>query len=323
MDNLDKNGLNLDDLGTKVGKVIEQESSPPSLVKKRTPLKKYWSGTFWLDKVEHVNNLNFIKKNPYFSKAIFGEEICPTTGKIHYQTFIAFNKNQRVDFIWNYLKKKFPNTNGFGWLEPSYASEEHNENYCSKDGKVIKWGDMFDSDWKINANDLNEEQLAITKIFETPEDPKFGRKIYWFWEPKGGWGKSLTATYMIDQMGATEVSGAKKDVLFGISTLVDAGKFPKIVVIDIPRVNKDSISIQAIEMVKNGKFFNEKYESGMCRFPRPHICVFANCLPDTSKMSKDRWVIRLLCPKSYFKDTVLPELKNEFKNELTKKKFAV
>lgn len=253
-------------------------------------MKQFWSGTFWINKIQSLDSLEFIKNHKEFSKAIFGEEVCPKEGTLHYQTFIAFNKRVRIDFIWNNLKKKFPNESGFGWLEPSYSSEEQNEGYCSKDKKFIKWG-IFENDYKMSRSDLRSDQLVIADMFKEDEDPKFGRKIYWFWEETGGWGKSALATYMIDNMGATEVSGAKKDILFGVQKLVEAGKPPKIVIVDIPRVNNDAVSIQGIEMVKNGKFFNEKYESGMCRFPRPHIVVFANCEPDVSKMSKDRWIV--------------------------------
>ncbi len=221
------------------------------------------------------------------SKGIIATEICPDTSKVHLQCFFVFNNKIRPNEKYKSLQGRWFKCKG---------TDEDNYDYCTKDDHFVRWG-LFHIDYKINRNDLNKHQLEIADKFILDEDSKFGRKIYWYWEKEGGWGKSLLATYMVDNMNAIMVSGQKKDVLFGVSQMVEKGKFPKIVVVDIPRVNANAISIQGIEMIKNGMFYNEKYESGMCRFPRPHIVCFANCPPPLKKMSKDRWIVTHLRPQ--------------------------
>ncbi len=135
-------------------------------------------------------------------------------------------------------------------------------------------------------------QKEIANKYKEREDPLFGRYIHWYYEEEGNWGKSKTATLMIDQMGATEVSGCKKDVTFGISKLVEKfGNCPPIVIVDIPRDGETYVSYAGLEKIKDGKFFSEKFESGMCRFNVPHIVCFANSPPIYSKMSMDRWKV--------------------------------
>jgi hypothetical protein len=99
---------------------------------------------------------------------------------------------------------------------------------------------------------------------------------------------------MVDRMDAILVNGKKADMFFAISKMVDSGKYPKLIVIDLPRSQTNNFNTLAIESIKNGLFFNEKYESGMCRFPRPKVCVFSNYPPDVSTMSIDRWVVKSL-----------------------------
>jgi len=100
---------------------------------------------------------------------------------------------------------------------------------------------------------------------------------------------------MIDQMEALEVAGANADILCGINKMIEIrGGINPIIIFDVPRTNSNHVSYQAIEQIKNGKFFSPKYESGMCRFNKPHIVIFANEPPNTSMLSEDRWIIREL-----------------------------
>lgn len=148
---------------------------------------------------------------------------------------------------------------------------------------------------KMTEDLLRPEQLALAHRFKEYEHPLWGRYIYWFWEPNGNWGKSITATYMIDQMNATEVSGKGADVFCGISALIEnTGECPPIIIYDVPRSCLNYVSYFSIEKLKDGKFFSGKYESGMKRYNKPHIICFANEPPKTDEMSLDRWIIERL-----------------------------
>lgn len=258
-------------------------------VPKRSKLSKRWTVTFFGSEKREIKKIF----EPHTDVGIIGNEVCPNTKKTHLQCYFEFKKRLRPldKKDWKSLK---------GHWEVAKGDKLQNFVYCSKEDLYYNsWGYVMpisDEEFKFTDKDLNADQLRIADIFRSKEDPKFGRKIYWFYEEKGGWGKSVLATYMVDQMDAIMVGGQKKDILFGVGERVKMMEYPPIVVVDIPRVNKGSVSIQAIEMVKNGMFFNEKYESGMVRFPRPHVVCFANIPPDTSKMSEDRWVIENLRP---------------------------
>lgn len=63
------------------------------------------------------------------------------------------------------------------------------------------------------------------------------------------------------------------------------------IIIDLSRSMEDHVPYEAIEDIKNGIFFSGKYESKMIVRNNPIVIIFANFEPDTSKLSKDRWVI--------------------------------
>ena len=63
--------------------------------------------------------------------------------------------------------------------------------------------------------------------------------------------------------------------------------FPKVVIVDIPRVNRGHFSVAGIEEIKNMFFFSGKYEGGMVSGPIPHVICFANVPPNQEEMSRD------------------------------------
>jgi len=169
--------------------------------------------------------------------------------------------------------------------------------YCSKENQEIHSSEVIPEPTVLWTKELmRPRQLKIAQMFMKKEHPLFGRKIHWFWEPQGNWGKSALATYMIDQMNAMEVSGKGADVLCGISTRIkETGQCPPIIIYDVPRSQAQYVSYASIEKIKDGKFFSGKYESAPLRFNKPWVVVFANTPPDLiSTMSPDRWIITKL-----------------------------
>ena len=218
---------------------------------------------------------------------IFGEEYGASGKTPHLECYLKFKTKKEFHKIMEVFKWSDLRASKKAWFKAGVT-------YCSKECNRI-WTNMkVPKPLALMTYDhLNEEQKQIANMFKGDEDPLFGRKIYWFWESKGGWGKSKTATYMIDNMDAVEVSGKGADVFCGISQLIELqGGCPPIIIWDVPRsINQEYISYQAIEKIKDGKFFSPKYESGMRRFNRPHIICFANEPPQIDKLSEDRWEI--------------------------------
>lgn len=214
-------------------------------------------------------------------------------GTKHLQGYLEFSKKSRPMGIVNNILETAPH-----W-ELAKGDRMQNLAYCTKD-------DTFDGDRRyqrgfprmlelLTREDMRPNQLAIADDYKVAENAKFGRDIHWYWEADGGWGKSILCKYMVDVMGAILLGGANKDALYGIADLVNKkGSCPPIVIFDIPRVNKGGISYQTLEYVKNGCFFNSKYESGMVRFNSPHIIVFSNQEPEYDKLSSDRWCVKEL-----------------------------
>ncbi len=227
---------------------------------------------------------------PEISMIQFQEEI-GESGTKHLQGWIKFSKKIRplVPF------QKYLGHGHIHW-EKMRGSIKENTSYCSKAGG----SNLFSKGVpvpivKMTYDLLRPKQKAIADCYIEDEDPLFGREIHWYWEPDGGWGKSILTKYMVDCMGAIIVSGACKDALHGVADWIrtkEAG--PRIIVFDIPRCNAGHVSYQAIEAIKNGTFFSGKYESGMVRFNSPHVIIFSNQPPEYEALSQDRWVVKRL-----------------------------
>lgn len=65
-------------------------------------------------------------------------------------------------------------------------------------------------------------------------------------------------------------------------------------IINIPR-GMDNLDYlyPILEIIKDGKITSSKYEPRIVTLEEtPHVVVFANCPPNETKLSKDRWCIR-------------------------------
>ena len=271
---------------------VEGEGNTKTSPKKQISPAKNWC--FTLHNYT-FSNINFILDYVDSSNLtyIFSEEMGKSGKTPHLQGYIQYEKKVRPKNIW----AEMPLNDTIHWEKAKgslqdnikYIKKEGGKIYHSKDIKIPK--PLI----KISYDMLREEQRRIADLFIEDEDPLFGRKVYWFWEKKGNWGKSILCKYMIDCMGAFVVQGKNNDILCGITAYIE--KFeecPRIVIFDIPRVNDNHVSYQAIESLKNGFFFSGKYESAMVRFNSPHIIIFSNEEPEDYNLSKDRWIIEEL-----------------------------
>lgn len=121
-------------------------------------------------------------------------------------------------------------------------------------------------------------------LSDLAQDPD-PRQIIWIYDTIGGTGKSTMARFLVSKHGAIILSGRKQDIHYAYNG-------QRIAIFDVARAASDYIPYEAIEDIKNGTFFCEKYESGMKVFPPPHVVVFANCPPAPQKFSPDRVDLR-------------------------------
>ncbi len=126
------------------------------------------------------------------------------------------------------------------------------------------------------------------------EEPPHNRRVYWIWDNVGNMGKSWIATYFAVMMDAFVTSNGKSaDIKYGYTG-------QKIVIFDHSRSQKDQINYHIIEELKDGRFFNTKYESAMRIYRVPRVICFANYPPDQTKLSNDKWCIKDLSLTSHF-----------------------
>jgi len=99
------------------------------------PLSQPTRKTFYCFTVFNLNDESEIEFNRQLGnlcvKYLYGKEICPTTGRIHFQGFMHLKKAMRITEL---------KLIGKPHLEACKGTEEQNEKYCSKDGNVVKWG---------------------------------------------------------------------------------------------------------------------------------------------------------------------------------------
>lgn len=143
--------------------------------------------------------------------------------------------------------------------------------------------------------DQPEVPAAARQWFEETfpdKDNADPRKIHWVFDPVGGWGKSALATHIVDNYAGTIFAGKTADIAMAIKGwIVENGRDPQFCLFDVPRSTDDYINYQAIEKLKDGAIVSTKWDSQLVRFKRPHVIVFANCVPEPGKFSEDRIVL--------------------------------
>lgn len=137
------------------------------------------------------------------------------------------------------------------------------------------------------------------ELIETVQGKADRRVVHWYYSMAGATGKSSTAFHIVMKYDGIKCVGKASDIKYAVSDYIKRKKkMCKIVIIDIPRNQyEDKVPYTAIEEIKDGCFFSGKYESGMVLQNSPHVIVFANYPPNTTKLSMDRWHIVDVTPE--------------------------
>lgn len=143
-------------------------------------------------------------------------------------------------------------------------------------------------------NELNNfvpnfwQQELLNDLHKAPHN----RKVTWIVDEKGGRGKTYLARYLLSNMGACYLTNSKT------ADGAHAYNGENIVVFDYSRSNEGQINYGIIEQIKNGLIFSPKYDSCTKVNAIPHVVCFSNFQPDQTKLSADRWDIRILDEES-------------------------
>lgn len=88
---------------------------------------------------------------------IFGIEECPTTGKIHYQGYVEFDRPMDLNSI-----KKSLGTDKIH-IEPRKGTQKQAIEYCKKDGDVTEWNVPNNQGKRTDLDDIKTEILSGKK----------------------------------------------------------------------------------------------------------------------------------------------------------------
>lgn len=175
-------------------------------------------------------------------------------------------------------------------IRGKYANREHNIEYIKKE-----YGTYYTQGQRVDAlrliSDFRPWQQYIYDIVRFPCTDD--RTIYWLWESEGNFGKTSLSKFLCVKHHALVLSNKACDMKHGIVAYTEKHVAPpQTIICDIPRsVDVDYLSYTGLEEVKNGIFFSPKFKSEMFIMNSPHMVVFSNDMPNTRKLSADRWKI--------------------------------
>jgi len=201
-------------------------------------------------------------------------------GYLHYQGMMILKKKDRLSGV----KKWLPTAHLEGM-----KSEPDSLAYCQKEETRVE------GPWQVGYPPVApkrhlrpvpekwnaKQQQVIDWVLSPPDE----RSILVWVDPDGGSGKTTIARELVKNHNAMLLGTETKNSLFAVGE----GKF-HCYIVNLSRSRGGSIPYEAIEMLKDGMFFSEKYESKMVVVDHMvHVIIFCNAMPDTSKMTSDRW----------------------------------
>jgi len=211
----------------------------------------------------------------------FQVEKCPQTLRLHFQGCCTCKRKMR----WT----------GFGLPRDIHWESVRNIKlslkYCTKEETRFTgpWTCNYTIQTPIKYIEPNRQYQTFI-LGELQREPD-ARSIHWFFDRVGNVGKSSFCKYLVGKHSALFIDeGTKSNI---VNMVYNWKKEIKLVVIDVPRANKNKVSYKSLEAIKNGMIMNTKYETGQKMFNPPHIIVFANFPPDVNNetVSEDRMLV--------------------------------
>lgn len=264
---------------------------------------------------------------------VWGEEVCPSTGRNHLQGYVEFFAPQRIAAAKDYIGDEKAH------FEGRRGSREEARDYCMKDGKVTVMGDWGKggqgarNDLYAIMDDIKEGKSDF-EICEAQPD-KFERFSQFIRKYRDMWNEEKSKLYLKktfgdvvlnehqtkimellnaqterqvlwvhDEKGGTGKTFLSKHLLAqGDCFRCTNGKTKDIAyayngegtfVMDLSRSIEGHVNYDIIEQIKNGLIFSAKYESKHKVFVPPKILILSNFGPTLSALSEDRWVVEVL-----------------------------
>lgn len=235
-------------------------------------------------KAEGLSHTDVLGKIEGIAKKWCFQKECGESGYVHYQGRVSLK-----------LKTRKPETifTGIHWSPTSTENRDNDFYTCKEDTRID--GPWKDTDEKIYIprqireitvlRPWQQQVIDMSKIWDK-------RHIDILYCPDGNSGKTTLKGYM-------RAYGLGRPLPFcndfkDIMRMVMDMPTSKCYIIDMPRaINKDKLFqfYSAIEEIKNGYAYDDRYSFKEKNFDCPSVWVFTNVLPDRSYMSNDRWRI--------------------------------
>jgi len=219
-------------------------------------------------------------------KWCFQQEKGEETGFLHYQCRFNLKEKKRL----TQMKKLF----GEGHYTPTRTENANKEMfYVSKEETRVAgpWRDETEIEYiprQIRGITLRPWQQQIVDDADVWDT----RSINVVYDPTGNNGKSILCQY-VDVYNVGNMIPPINDYKDLMRLVMDMPK-RKLYCIDMPRaMKKDKIGqiYSAIETIKSGYAYDDRYHFRKQHFDCPNIWVFTNNLPDREYLSEDRWVL--------------------------------
>lgn len=245
-----------------------------------------WDFTLGLKQCGNLTFLEVSRKLKEFCKSgTFQLEEGTGTNYKHYQGRVSLKKKARMPPI--------DTLTGIHWSATSSINID-NLDYCTKEYSRLE------GPWDITEIDpyIPRQIREISKLFDWQQSVinKLGvwdtRTINCIVDGKGNTGKSILVGWIrAHRLGrALPPVNDYKDLMRVVCDLPTARNY----MIDMPRaLKKDKLSgfFGAIESIKNGYAYDDRYNFTEKIFDSPNIWVFTNSYPDYNLLSGDRWRI--------------------------------
>jgi hypothetical protein len=153
---------------------------------------------------------------------------------------------------------------------------------------VVQYLDDLRPKHAVAAHPLRLWQQELYGVLILPPDE---RLIEFVVDRTGNQGKSWFARYYTDMHDNAQIviPGKKADMALTIR------EEAKVFFFDCPRSKQgEYIQYDFLEELKNGLIFSPKYESKIKKLATPHVVVLMNEHPDETKLSGDRYSVRVL-----------------------------
>lgn len=230
--------------------------------------------------------------NEICKEGTFQLEECPSTGKKHFQGRVSLKKKIRKTALvkiatetflrqgvsWSITSK--PNIRNYDYLTKEHTRVAGPWNIKEKETYIPRQVREITNLRPFQQHIINDAEVWNTRI------------INWVYQPDGCVGKSILKTYLrCHKLGRPlPPCNDMKDILRMVCDMPTS----KLYIIDLPKaMKKERLHglLGAIETIKDGYAYDDRYKFTEKVFDCPNIWVFSNMMPDFDMLSHDRWKI--------------------------------